>query len=95
MHRTHNNWFYILLSHIIPIEIHCVILYQLSLEELQSQLQAETKTLETLQGKIISEMARKKHVTELERQQAWLEHEPEIAKVIEDVLQTGKKKNIW
>jgi hypothetical protein len=67
----------------------------LSLEELQSQLQAETKTLETLQGKNVSEVVRMKHVTELERQQTWLEHEPEIAKVIEDVLQTGKKKNIW
>jgi hypothetical protein len=67
----------------------------LSLEELQSQLQAETTTLETLQGKNVSETERRKRVTEIERQQAWLEHEPEIAKVIEDVLQTGNKKNIW
>jgi hypothetical protein len=67
----------------------------LSLEELQSQLAAETRTLETLQGKNGNEMERRKHVTELKRQQAWLEHEPEIAKLIEDVLQTGNKKNIW
>lgn len=74
--------------------MHCVIFYQLSLEELQSQLEAETKTLETLQGKNVIEMERRKNVTELERQQAWLEHEPEIAKFIEDILQTGNKKNI-
>lgn len=82
------------MSQIIPIELRCVIFYQLSIEELQSQLEAETKTLETLQGENIIEMERRKHVTELERQQAWLEHEPEVAKFIEDVLQTGNKKNI-
>jgi hypothetical protein len=75
--------------------MHCVIFYQLSLEELQSQLQAEMKTLETLQGRNVSETERRKRVTEFERQQAWLEHEPEVIKVIEDVLQTGNKKNIW
>jgi glucose-6-phosphate isomerase len=61
----------------------------LSLEELQSQLEAETRILQTLQGKNDNETERRKHVTELKRHQAWLEHEPEIAKVIEDVLQTG------
>jgi hypothetical protein len=71
--------------------MHCLIFYQLSLEELQSQLEAEMRTLEILQGKNGNEVERRKHVTELERQQAWLEHESEIAKVIEDVLQTGNK----
>jgi hypothetical protein len=69
--------------------MHCVIFYQLSLEELQSQLQVEIKTLETLKGKSGSEAERRKHVTELRREQVWLELEQEIAKVIEDVLQTG------
>jgi hypothetical protein len=73
----------------MPVEMHCLIFYQLSLEELQSQLEAEMRTLETLQGKNGNEAERRKHVTELERRQAWLEHESEIAKVIEDVLQTG------
>jgi len=61
----------------------------LSLEELQSQLQAEMKTLETLQGKSGSEAERRKHVTELGRQQAWLERESDIVKVIKGVLQRG------
>lgn len=69
--------------------MHCVIFYQLTLEEVQSQLQAEIKTLETLKGKGVSEAERRKHVTELEREQVWLEREQEIARVIEDVLQTG------
>jgi hypothetical protein len=47
------------------------------------------KTLETLQGKSGSEAERRKHVTELGRQQAWLERESDIVKVIKGVLQRG------
>jgi hypothetical protein len=71
----------------------------LSLEELQSQLQAETKTLETLKGKGLNEAERRRHVVELEREQVWLEREREITKVIEEILQTGNSltmiKQVW
>ena len=80
--------------HIILTEIFCIIIYQLSLEELKSQLQTEIQTLQKLQGKNGTDAERRKHVTELARQQAWLEHEPQIAHVIEDVLQRGNKNNI-
>lgn len=69
--------------------MHCVTFYQLSLKELQSQLQVEMKSLETLKGNSGSEASRRKHVTELKREQMWLDREQEIAKVIEDVLHTG------
>ncbi|KAJ4439539.1 hypothetical protein ANN_07663 [Periplaneta americana] len=59
---------------------------KLTLQELQSQLQAEKATLETLKGKSGSEEERRKHLTEHGRQKAWLEREAEIIKVIEDVL---------
>jgi len=70
-------------------------LNQLSLGELKSQLQMEMQTLQKLQGKIGTDAERRRHVTELGRHQAWLEHEPEIARVIEDILQAGNKNNIW
>jgi hypothetical protein len=82
--------FYIILN-----EIFCVVLYQLSLGELKSQLQREMQTLQKLQEKSGTDSERKRHVTELGRHQAWLEHEPEIARVIEDILQTGNKNDIW
>jgi hypothetical protein len=82
--------FYIILK-----EIFYVILYQLSLGELKSQLQTEMQTLQKLQGNSGTDAVRRKHVTEIGRHQAWLEHEPEIVRVIEDILQTGNKNNIW
>jgi hypothetical protein len=81
--------FYIILN-----EIFCVVLYQLSLGELRAQLQTEMQTLQKLQGESGTAAERRRHVTEFGRHQAWLEHEPEIARVIEDILQTGKKNNI-
>ncbi|XP_021926834.1 condensin complex subunit 1 isoform X2 [Zootermopsis nevadensis] len=66
---------------------------KLSLKELQSQLQVEMKSLETLKGKSGSEASRRKHVTELKREQMWLDREQEIAKVIEDVLHTGSSED--
>ncbi|XP_069703056.1 condensin complex subunit 1 [Periplaneta americana] len=65
---------------------------KLTLQELQSQLQAEKATLETLKGKSGSEEERRKHLTEHGRQKAWLEREAEITKVIEDVLKTGSRE---
>jgi hypothetical protein len=81
--------------YVILNEIFCVVLYQLSLGELKSQLQTEMQTLQKLQGKSGTDEERRRHVTELGRHQAWLEHEPEVARVIEDILQTGNKNNIW
>jgi hypothetical protein len=75
-------------------EIFCVVLYQLSLGELKSQLEIEMQTLQNLQAKSGSDAERRRHVTELGRHQAWFEHEPEIARVIEDILQTGNKNYI-
>jgi len=80
--------FYIILN-----EIFCIVLYQLSLGELKSQLQTEMQTLQKLQEKSGTD-AERRHVIELGRHQAWLEHEPEIARVIEDILQGGNKNNI-
>jgi hypothetical protein len=74
---------------IILTEIFCVIFYQLSLGELKLQLQTEMQILRKLQGKNGTDADRRKHVTELGRQQAWLKHEPEIVQVIKDILQRG------
>jgi len=82
--------FYIILN-----EIFCVVLYQLSLGVLKSQLQTEMQTLQKLQGKNGTDAEKRRHVTELGRHQAWLEHEPEIARVIGDILQGGNKNNMW
>ena len=62
----------------------------MSLEELQVQLVKETKRLETLEGRSGSEIERRKEVTESGREQAWIEREVEIIKVIENVLHSGK-----
>jgi len=53
------------------------------------------QTLQRLQGRSGTDAERRRDVTELGRHQAWLELEPEIARVIEDILQTGNKINIW
>jgi hypothetical protein len=49
------------------------------------------QTLQKLQGQNGTNAERRKHVTELGRQQAWLEHEPEVIQIIEDILQRGNK----
>jgi hypothetical protein len=69
--------------------------YQLSLGELKLQLQTEMLTLQKLQGKSGTEAERRKHVTEFGRQKAWLEREPEIVQVIENILRKGNKNKTW
>jgi hypothetical protein len=82
--------FYIILK-----EIFYVTLYQLSLGDLKLQLQKEMETLQKLQGESGTDAERRKYVTAIGRHHAWLEHEPEIARVIENILNAGNKNNIW